>query len=198
MRQITVKYQGECKKCGKDLEIDTPAMYEKSTGIFCIGCEPTEVEEIRAFRLEKAETKAERYEEWAEKREVKASSQLNSMPEVRHDWAFITQPGHIPMRARMNAADDRAYESLKTAKGFRGKASSLRNVRVAGDAERKRQRIREMADSVIHKGSRVQDAVFGVGEVIGVYSKSYRIKFDRGFTYARDKSYVAPLREVQP
>ena len=59
--------------------------------------------------------KAERLREWAEKRNTKATATLNSKPGLRHDWAFITQPGHIPERARMNAADDRAHASLKKA-----------------------------------------------------------------------------------
>ena len=193
MRQLTVKYDGECKECGALLEIGQQAMYEKSTGIFCLGCEPTEVEEIRALRQAKADRKADRYEEWADKREVKAGVDLNSHPEYRHDWAFISQPGHIPARARMIAADDRAYESLTIAKGMREKANSLRHVQVAGDAERRRQAVRERLDNIIAKGTRVNDPCFGNGEVIGVYAKSYRIRFDRGYTYARDKSYVRPL-----
>lgn len=194
MRQITVRYKGECKRCGAVLEVGTNAMYEKSMGCFCPGHEPKDVEEIRSFRTEKAERKAARYEEWAEKREKRAMAALNSHSEYRHDWAFITQPGHIPARARMNASDDRAFESLNKAKEMREKASSILNVRVAGDAERKRQAFREKMDSIVKKGSRVEDFCFGPGEVIGVYAKSYRIKFDRGCTYARDKSYVHPLR----
>lgn len=195
MRQITIKYDGECRKCGNLLEVGSSAMYEKSMGVFCLGHEPQEVEEIRAYRLEKAERKAEHYEEWAEKREKKASATLNSYPEIRHDWAFITQPGHIPFRARMNRADDRACESLKIAEGMRHKAESLRHVRVAGDAERKRQALREKLDTLISKGSRVHDAVFGTGEVVGVYAKSYRIKFDHsGSIHSRDKSYVMPCK----
>lgn len=199
MRQLIVKYDGECKKCGNLLEVGQSAMYEKSMGLFCIGCEPTEVEDIRAFRLEKAETKAERYEGWAAKRESKANSQLNSHPTIRHDWAFITQPGHIPFRARMNKADDKAYESLQVANGMREKAESLRNVKVAGDAERKRQAKREYLDKLISKGSRVYDAVFGEGLVVSVHKKSYRIQFNskagEGFyTTSRDKSYVVPVK----
>lgn len=195
MRQITVKYDGECKRCGASLETGLQAMYEKSMGCFCIGCEPTDTEEIREFRTDKAEQKAEKYDTWAAKREIKAKAALNSHPEIRHDWAFITQPGRIPLRERMNKSDDRAFESLKVAEGMRSKAASIRNVRVAGDAEKRRQAIREALDTVILKGSRVHDACFGAGTVIGVYKKSYRIKFDRDFTYARDKSYVRLLAE---
>ena len=63
--------------------------------------------------------KAERLRGWAETREVRAEAQLNSNPETRHDIAFITQPGHIPARARMIAADDRAFESLHKASEMR-------------------------------------------------------------------------------
>ena len=193
MRQITVKYQGECKRCGAVLDVGTDAMYEKSMGCFCVGHEPKDVEEIRSFRIAKNERRAERYEKWAEKRESKANAALNSHPEMRHDWAFITQPGRIIARERMNAADDRAFESLKIADRMKDKAESLRHVRVAGDAERKRQAERDAMDTLVGKGSRVHDFCFGSGVVVGVYPKSYRIAFDRGCTYARDKSYIRPL-----
>jgi uncharacterized Zn finger protein (UPF0148 family) len=195
MRQLTVKYQGECSKCGAALEIGTLAMYEKTTGIFCPGCEPKTVDEIRAFRTEKAERKAGRYQEWADKREKRAEVALNSHPEYRHDWAFITQPGHIPARARMNAADDRAFESLDIAKGMREKAENILNVRVAGDAERKRQANREESDKVFSVGSRVFDYSGGNGEIVKVCKKSYKVKFDRGFTWLVDKSWIRPAKE---
>jgi hypothetical protein len=167
-------------------------MYEKSMGVFCPGCEPTDPEEIRAFRLAKAERKASRYDGWADKRETEAHRALNSHPELRHDWAFITQPGHIPARARMNAADQRAIESLNKAREMRSRAAGIRHVQVAGDAERKRQAKRDALDKVITKGSAVVDAIFGAGIVRGVYKKSYRIEFSSGFTCARDKSFVRP------
>jgi hypothetical protein len=195
MRQLTVKWETSCKRCGAALEVGKEAMYEKSMGLFCIGHEPKTVEEIREYRTIKAEAKAAKYEEWAGKREKKAEAQLNSFPTIRHDWAFITQPGHIPFRERMNRSDDRACESLKVAQGFREKAASILNVRVAGDAERKRQELRDHLDTLISKGSRVYDWCFGDGTVIQVCKKSYRIAFDRGCTYARDKSYVIPAEQ---
>jgi len=197
MRELTVKWATECKRCGASLEVDSQAMYEKSMGLFCIGHEPKDVEEIRAYRLAKAEKKAERLDEWAEKREVKAEADLNSFPSLRHDWAFITQPGHIPARARMNKADDRALESLKVAEGMRSRAEGMRHVRVAGDAERKREKVRAVLDTMIGKGTQVIDAVFGLGTVVGVYSKSYRIHFASGGIYSRDKSYVRPIAPKQ-
>jgi len=194
MKELTVKWTTECKRCGTPLEVGAQAMYEKSMGLFCVGHEPKEVEEIRKYRTEKAEVKAARYDEWAEKREVRAEQDLNSHPEMRHDWAFITQPGHIPARARMNRADDRALENLKVAEGMRSRADRIRNVRVAGDAERKREKIRAVLDTMISKGTQVVDAVFGLGLVVGVYPKSYRIRFDRlDRAISRDKSYVRPI-----
>jgi hypothetical protein len=76
-------------------------------------------------RRERLEAKAERRREWADKRRSRASAQLSSSPELRHDWAFITQPGHIPERERMNRADDRAMESLGVAKHHEAKATGL-------------------------------------------------------------------------
>jgi len=199
MREITIRYTGECKRCGSFLGIGQQAMYEKSMGIFCKGHEPIDIEEIRAFRLQKAEIKAKHYEEWADKREQKAETQLNSFPEMRHDWAFITQPGHIPERSRMIKRDDKAFESLRIADKMRNKAENLRHVRVAGDAERQRQAKREALDNIIVKGSRVYDPVFGEGIVLSIHKKSYRIQFkskanpNEPFICARDKSYIRPL-----
>jgi len=192
MRQITVKYDGRCAACGAGLDTGEQAMYEKSMGVFCVGCEPKNTEDIRSYRQEKADRKADRYDDWAEKREKKAREQLNSYPSIRHDWAFVTQPGRIPFRDRMNRSDDRAMESLAVAEGMRNKAENLRHVRVAGDAERKRQAKREALDEIIGKGSGVCDAVFGMGIVVSVHKKSYRIKFSDTLTCARDKSFVRP------
>ena len=74
---------------------------------------------------ERREARVERLREWAEKREAKATAALESNPEQRHDWAFITQPGHIPARARMIASDDRAYESLRKAESMSARAASI-------------------------------------------------------------------------
>ena len=193
MRPIIIKYAGDCRKCGATLEVGDVAVYEKRVGVFCPPCAPTDTEEIRTYRQEGADRKADKLDEWAEKREKQANAALNSYPEIRHDWAFVTQPGHIPFRARMNRADHKAIESLGVAEGFRQRADGLRHVRVAGDAERRRQTEREALDKIISKGSRVYDVIFGEGVVVGVHSKSYRVKFDRGFTHALDKSSVRPI-----
>jgi len=200
MRQITVKFDGECSRCGAALEIGDNAMYEKRTGIFCPGCEPTEVEDIRAFRMEKAERKAERREAWAESAEKK-SAQYNEESRRMMSVIPMGQPiliGHHSekrdrrYRERAWNKMGKAVEESDKAQYHREKAQNLRRVQVAGDAERRRQAEREAMDAVLSKGSTVIDAVFGPGVIVGVYKKSYRIEFDRGFTYARDKSFVRP------
>lgn len=75
---------------------------------------------------ERREARADRLDEWAGKREAAATAQLTSQPEMRHDWAFITQPGRIVAREKMNAADDRAFQSLTKAQGMTGRAAGIR------------------------------------------------------------------------
>ena len=98
MRQIIVKYNGECTRCGNILEVGNPAMYEKSMGIFCMGCEPNEVEDIREFRQAKASRKADRYDGWAKKREDQAEKDLNSHPEQRQEFLDNLMASNAKMR----------------------------------------------------------------------------------------------------
>jgi hypothetical protein len=62
MRTITLKYGGDCRKCGAELRPGQVAGYEKHVGIFCPGCMPQDREEIRSFRQEAADRYAERLE----------------------------------------------------------------------------------------------------------------------------------------
>lgn len=176
MRQIIVKYDGVCTKCGAALTVSQAAMYEKTTGIFCPGCEPTDPEAIRAYRQARANRKADRYEEWARKREQTAEAKLNSYPTMRHDWAFITQPGRIVARERMNRSDERAFESLKKAEEMREKAEGLRHVRVKGDAARLDEAIRQNVLTWIKPGMTVHSGITGNCEVLKVNQKTAKVK----------------------
>lgn len=197
MKTITVRYTGECRKCSAELAVGIQAIHEKRVGLFCLGCAPTDPEDIRAYRQAAADRRADMYEEWAEKRETKAHAALNSHMDIRRDIAFITQPGHIPFRARMIAADDRAYQSLNTADRFRGKAESLRNgVRVKGDKERYRQAKREAALSWIKVGMRVDTVSFGLGTVAKINKKTATITNTGASGTARfnvDLSWLKPV-----
>jgi len=74
---------------------------------------------------ERREARAERLREWAEKREVKAEAVLQAGRVYWDDWAFVTQPGHIPQRARVMARDDRALESLRKAESMSARAQGI-------------------------------------------------------------------------
>lgn len=83
------------------------------------------------------------------------------------------------------------------AQELRDRAERLKNgVRVAGDAERKRQAVSEKLDQLIFVGSRVEDFCFGEGQVVRINKKTYSIRFASGNVYARDKSFVklSPIR----
>lgn len=71
------------------------------------------------------EARAERLGEWAGKREVSAAAVLKAGERYRGDTAFATQPGHIPERARLNAREDRAYESQNKAASMRDRAAGI-------------------------------------------------------------------------
>lgn len=176
MREIIVKYAGECRKCGNPLAVGEKAIYERHVGVFCPECAPTDPEEIREYRQEAGERRASKYDEWAEKRITRAQATLKHNETYTGDYAFNTQPGHIPLRARVIAQNDKAFESLRTAERFKEKARSLRNVRVAGDAEKVRQAKREAVLSWLKVGMKVHTAIYGQGVVEKINKKTAKIK----------------------
>jgi len=194
MREIIIKYDGQCKKCNTSLLVGQQAMYEKSMGCFCIGCEPKDTEEIRHYRQIKADVKADRLNGWAKKREVKAQAQLNSYPEIRQDIAFNTQPGHIPFRARMNRSDDKAFESLNKAKEMRDRADSLSHVKVKGDAEKRHQAERDANDERFKVGDVVKSWIVGTCTILKINKKTYTVKVaSSNRSIIQDKSFITNL-----
>lgn len=69
--------------------------------------------------------KAERLRGWAEKREQVATATLGRDLSLKTDWAFVTQPGRIPERARIIARDERAYASLNKAGEMVARAAGI-------------------------------------------------------------------------
>lgn len=175
MRKINLKYIGECRKCDATLDIGEPAIYERRVGVFCLGCAPTDPEKIRAYRQEAANRKADKYEGWAAKRREKAGAVLRSNRRYTEDIAFNTQPGHIPLRARVIRQNDRAVESITKAHQMEEKAKGLRHVRVAGDAERKRQVRRDAIRPLLKTGMVVDTIIWGLGKVKKINKKTATI-----------------------
>jgi len=148
------------------------------------------IEEQRKIKKEKAERRAERIETKARRLLKEAQRIEDSWPkDVIHDIAFITQPGHIPMRARIIRQHDKVLRLREEAKRLLEKAENIRiyGSRVRGDAERVREEKRERLDQEVQIGSRIYCPLYGWGEVLRIYKKSYRVKFDRGFILTVDK-----------
>jgi len=199
MRPITTKYDSQCRKCGAELPIGSQAIHEKRVGVFCPGCAPTDTEEIRAVRQESADRRADRYEEWADKRQEKAEALYARDEHYRGDIAFNTQPGHIPERARVIRRTEQAFEHANTAQRFRAKAGSLRKVTVAGDAEKRRQAQRDLTRSWIAVGMRVNTCHYGIGTVAKVNRKTATIEnCGSTGTYKTtvDLSFITPAHEA--
>src|SRR5687767_1114256 len=81
-------------------------------------------------RRERLERKLEKRQEWAEGRQAKADAGFRVGDEHRDasgrmDWALVTQPGHIPERARIIRAHDKACEHLQVARHHESKAAGL-------------------------------------------------------------------------
>ena len=74
---------------------------------------------------ERRERKAERLREWADKRKRDAAAVFKRGEVFRGDYAFNTQPGHIPERARLIARENRAHESLQKAHSMASRAASI-------------------------------------------------------------------------
>jgi len=148
-------------------------------------------EEQRKIKKEKAERKARRLEVRATRLLKEAQRIEDSWPKnVIHDIAFITQPGHIPLRARIIRQHDKVLRLREEAKRLLEKAENIRiyGSRIKGDAERAREEKREKLDQEVQIGSRVFCPLYGWGEVLRIYKKSYRVKFDRGFILTVDKA----------
>jgi hypothetical protein len=193
MREIVTRYDGECRACGAEIGAGATVVYERRVGVFCPPCAPTDPEEIRALREDAAGRKAERLEGWAAKREQRAQAVLN--PGENHysrDWAFITQPGHIPARARFNRAVEREAASVQKAREMRGRAASLRaGVRVKGDAEAKREQYREFIRGRLRVGMVVETTFYGPSELLKINRKSVRIRTQRfGSEMTLDLNYI--------
>jgi len=74
---------------------------------------------------ERREAKAARLREWAAKREERAAAVFKQGERYSGDYAFNTQPGHIPERARLIAREDRAYENLQKASAMESRADGI-------------------------------------------------------------------------
>ncbi|MGE0545063.1 MAG: hypothetical protein AB7R89_33315 [Dehalococcoidia bacterium] len=199
MRTLISKYAGQCARCGQDIPIGATIRYEKRTGVFCVGCEPTDVEDIRSFRQAKIDRKNARREEWAQARERRANAYQrrsdhlmgrDTSPDGRADWALVTQPGYIPQRAQANRAQERAWDEQNAAAAHRARMSP--DAYVKGDRERARQQHRDAVRDRLraHVGQQVTCHPYGLVTLIRVNGKSATVETPRGFRDRVDLTWI--------
>ena len=83
---------------------------------------------------QKQEARKKRLENAADKFEAKAGAVLNVGREhYSRDWAFVTQPGHIPARAQWIKKQERAFEDIKAAQDLRARAASVGTGGISSD-----------------------------------------------------------------
>lgn len=131
--------------------------------------------------------RAERRAAWADAAEAKAAAL-----EANHctDWAFISQPGHLPARARQIAQKERAMELRARAAAHREKAANLNALasRQKGDAESQRQTVRDAMDAV-KAGDTVLTTLYGPRQVVRVNKKTFSVRDSFGGTMTVDKAH---------
>lgn len=97
-------------------------------------------------------------------------------------------------RGRATRNIDKGIELQIAADALDKRAASIQgSVRVAGDAEIKRQAERDALDTLLAVGSKIYDFAYREGEIVRVNKKTYTIRFSSGWTTTRDKSFVRPL-----
>lgn len=153
------------------------------------------------MRKEQARQKAEKYRKWAKANYAKAQKIYADWRSVygSFDWTQPILRGHHSQRAhekvyeRRDSMHRKVAELEAKAKRMLGKADNLERFANTnkGDAEARRQSMRDENDKSIFVGSTVNDACFGVGTVTRVNKKTYSIRFRSGSVYARDKSFVS-------
>lgn len=160
-------------------------------------------ERLRAIRQARLDKKIERWRGQADRREQQAAA-VETQIKPYDDYAFWTEPvktdhysagRHTRLREKLRNKDIKRLHLTEEARQLREKADTAERsgARIAGDAARRDQAIREQRDQAISVGSRVTDVCFGEGEVVRVHRKSYTVKWDRGSTFSRDKIFVRPI-----
>ena len=106
------------------------------------------------------------------------------------DWAFVSQPGHIPARARQIAQTDRAMELRAKATEHRQKATELQRLATTtkGDAATARQAVRDA--KAFKAGDPARSIHYGACTIVKVNAKTCRIRLASGYETTQDKAYL--------
>ena len=146
-------------------------------------------------RRERLEAKVERRRDWAEGRREKAAIGLAAGDPYRGDWAFNTQPGHIPERARVIRAENRGIEHAKMADHHDSKAAGL-------EAQLERSVFSDDADAIAQLEARIAEheaardrmklvnTLYRKGDAAGLAALGLDLDTLRARVTARDLSWV--------
>lgn len=154
---------------------------------------------------ERARQKAAKYLEWAEKAEKKSKETYDAFQAVYKDFDW-TQPillGHHSQKRhqrvyeKRNSMHEKVRELDEKAKRFREKADNL--LRFAntnkGDAERRREKIREELDKVVKVGD-IIITMYGEKEVLKINKKSYTVQGSVGtFTVPKHLLFGTKIKQ---
>ena len=168
-------------------------MYEKGIGLYCIGCEPLGAE-LQNIRNERAEKKAVKLLSSAAKLDKKAEEKQAEFNRLRGDIAFITQPGHVHGRDRIIRAYDKGLEIQQEAKRKRERAEGLLagSSHIAGDAEVKRQALRDSIRPRLSVGQMIETWHFGRVTVKKINRKTVIVKSECFDSLTTDISFIVP------
>jgi len=192
-RTIQNKYVGNCKICEKEIPIGTEVQYVKWAGIFCLNHVLT-TEDIRKYRQERADKKANRLIGKAERLGKIADEKQSGFDKFRGDTAFLTQPGHIPFRRKLIDRYDKGIELRNEAEKAREKAESISSsVRVKGDAEKRYQVKRDFMTINVKVGDKVNWMHTKELEILKVNKKTFTLKGDFG-KFTADKCLCSLIK----
>lgn len=189
-----------CLKCG----IDTGATW-KTLCYSCFKSRP--IEEIRAYRQAKLDRKVIRLEAKAFRLDKTGEEKTATFRSFHGDISFFTQPNinsssgrsFTKYRERVYSKYDAGIKLQVEAEETRKKAEWLKKqgAVVKGDAEKKRQAIRDYMDTQVKVGDTVYSWIVGECTIVKVNKKTYTVKNHRtSNVFTQDKSFIKkPNRE---
>jgi len=153
-----------------------------------------ETRKIRHQRIEKTKNKCARimYSIWIRFKEIKQLEE--ELKPYEGDIALATQPGHIPLRERLNRKKEKIFRLRKEIRELEEKLKNTVHykTRIKGDAEKAYQEKREENDKVIDEGTQIQCALYGEGKVVKVNKKTYKVDFGHCIVNI-DKWWASPI-----
>ena len=161
---------------------------------------PLSPDELRAYRQDRQDRRAERLRERAELADKRADKVAKRISKGELEFLGLCEPvkiGHHSQRRHeklIKRAQDAFFkegEERNYAQTLRSRADWVMPAAVKGDAERARQERRDAAEALIGLGDIVHSALYGQGVVTKVNKKSFTVNItERGFVITVDKSHA--------